>query len=177
MFSDVLKECETLEHEKQKDYDDEFPEVPNILVPNDIERINDAFSKIADLSLKIKLMDRFHVLVLSGDMSVPDFKYLLMCVNFEPKDRYYGTDVIERIYGLVENAYTRFETKYYESENIRKQEAAAERTQTCAPGEGSKWTCAKNVLKTIELVESVAQDPTAFLSDDGWELKVPDDVK
>lgn len=165
LFVDVLKECETLEHKKQKKSDDEFPEVPNILDPDDIERINDALSKIADPSLKIKLMDRFHALILSGDMSIPDFKYLLMCVNFEPKDRYYGTDVIERIYGSVEDAYVWFETKYYESENIRKQEAAAERTQTCAPGKGPEWTCEKNVFKTIDLVESVAKDPTAFLTD------------
>ena len=102
---------------------------------------------------------------------------LLMEVDFEPKDRYLGESVIEKIYGSVENAYTRFETKYYESENIRKREAAAERTQTCAPGEGPEWTCAKNVLKTIELVEFVAKDLTTFLTDDGWELKVPDDVK
>lgn len=162
LFSDVLKECETLEHEKQKDYDDEFPEVPNILDPDDIERINDAFSQIDNPSLKIKLMDRFHALVLSGDMSIPDFEYLLMCINFESKDRYFGTDVIEKIYGSVEDAYTRFETKYYKSENIRKREAAVEKMQTCAPGEGPEWTCAKNVLKTIELVESVAKDPTAF---------------
>lgn len=164
LFSEILKDCETLEHRKDDDegYDDEFPEIPNILDPDDIERINDAFSQIDNPSLKIKLIDRFHALVLSGDMSIPDFEYLLMCVNFEPKDRYFGTDVIEKIYGSVEDAYTRFETQYYESENIRKREAAAEKMQTCAPGEGPEWTCAKNVLKTIELVESVAKDLTAF---------------
>lgn len=176
LFSDVLKECETLEHIKDddEDYDDEFPEVPNMLALGEIGRINDAFSKIADPSLKIELMDRFHALVLSGDMSIPDFEYLLMYVNFKPKDRYYGKDVIERIYGSVEDAYARFETKYYESENIRRREATAERTQTCAQEEGPTWICAKNVFKTIEFVESVAKDPTAFSVSNGDQSEVQD---
>lgn len=161
LFSDVLKECKTLEHQKKDD------EVSSILEFSDIQRINNAFSQIDDPSLKIKLMDRFHALILSGDMSIPDFNMLLTEVDFEPKDRYLGEGVIEKIYGSVEDAYTRFETQYYKSENIRKREAAAERTQTCAPGEGPEWTCEKNVIKTIELVESVAKAPTAFLTDDG----------
>ena len=114
----------------------------------DIDRLNAALSQITDPSLKIELMDRFYALILSGDMSIPDFEYLLEEVNFEPKDRYYGKDVIEKIYGSVEDAYMRFENKYYESENIRTQERTAEDRRT--------------KFKTIELLESVAKDLTSF---------------
>ena len=62
-------------------------------------------------------MDRFHALILSGNLSVPDFSLLLEEVNFEPKDRYRGESVIEKIYGSVQKAYDEFETKYYEAEN------------------------------------------------------------
>ena len=172
LFADVLKECETLEREELDD-EEYGDEVPSILKRRDVERINTAFSKISDPSLKIRLMDKFHALVLSGDLSIPDFSLLLKRIDFEPKDRYYGKDVIEKIYGSAQNAYMRFENKYYESENIRRREAAAEKTRSCAPGKGPTWTSAKNVFKTIEFVESVAKDPTAFLTDKGWELEKP----
>ena len=138
LFADVLKECETLEREELDD-EEYGDEVPSILKRRDVERSNTAFSKISDPSLKI----------------------------FEPKDRYYGKDVIDKIYGSGKKVYDSFETKYYESENIRRREAAAEKTRSCAPGKGPTWTCVKNVFKTIDLVESVAKDPTAFPTDNG----------
>lgn len=163
LFSDVLKECKNLEHQKKDG------EVPSILEFSDIQKINTAFSKINDPSLKIKLMDRIHALILSGDMSIPDFRMLLMEVNFEPKDRYRGESVIEKIYGSVQKAYDEFETKYYEAENEWIQDMAEDvkRIQKHEPviGHGRKAT--QNVLKTIEFVESVAKDPAAFLTDNG----------
>ena len=166
LFADVLKECEIMEREElgDEEYGDE---VPSILKRRDVERINTAFSKISDPSLKIRLMDKFHALVLSGDLSIPDFSLLLKRIDFEPKDRYYGKDVIDKIYGSGKKVYDSFETKYYESENIRRREAAAEKTRSCAPGKGPTWTCVKNIFKTIDLVESVAKDPSAFLTDNG----------
>lgn len=166
LFADVLKECEILEREELDD-EEYGDEVPSILKRRDVERINTAFSKISDPSLKIRLMDKFHALVLSGDLSIPDFSLLLKRIDFEPKDRYYGKDVIDKIYGSGKKVYDSFETKYYESENIRRREAAAEKTRSCAPGKGPTWTCVKNVFKTIDLVESVAKDPTAFPTDNG----------
>ena len=174
LFSDVLKECETLEHKK---YDDE---VPSILKKSDVDRINAAFSKITEPSLKIELMDKFHALILSGDLSIPNFKYLLKKVNLnlEQKKRYRGEDVIEKIYGSVEDAYGKFESKYYESENIRTQEkeAATQRTKARITGIKQNRTSAKNIFKTIEFVESVAKDPTAFLADKGRKLEKPNNV-
>ena len=166
LFSAVLKECETLEHD-HFDFQKDNYVVAHLLNHYDIDRLNAALSQITDPSLKIELMDRFHALILSGDMPISDFEYLLEEVDFEPKDRYYGKDVIEKLYGSGKKVYDRFETKYYESENVRRREAAAEKTQSCAPGKGPTWTSAKNVFKTIDLVESVAKDPTAFLTDNG----------
>ena len=172
LFSDVLKECKNLEHQKKDD------EVPSILKKCDIERINTAFSKITDPSLKIKLMDRFHALLLSGNLSIPDFSLLLEEVDFEPKDRYRGESVIEKIYGSVQKAYDEFETKYYEAENEWIQDVAEDvkRIQKHEPvlSHGRKAT--QNVLKTIEFVESVAKDPTAFLADQGRKLEKPNNV-
>lgn len=163
LFSDVLKECKNLEHQKKDD------EVSSILEFSDIQRINNAFSQIDDPSLKIKLMDRFHALILSGDLSIPDFSLLLMEVNFEPKDRYLGESVIEKIYGSVQKAYDEFETKYYEAENEWIQDVAEDvkRIQKHKPVIGHERKATQNVLKTIEFVESVAKDPAAFLTDNG----------
>lgn len=163
LFSDVLKECKTLEHQKKDD------EVSSILESSDIQKINTAFSKINDPSLKIKLMDRFHALILSGDMSIPDFRMLLMEVNFEPKDRYLGKSVIEKIYGSVQKAYDGFETKYYEAENEWIQDVAEDvkRIQKHEPVNGQERKATQNVLQTIEFVESVAKNPAAFLISNG----------
>lgn len=163
LFSDVLKECKNLEHQKKDG------EVSSILEFSDIQKINTAFSKINDPSLKIKLMDRFHALILSGDMSIPDFRMLLMEVNFEPKDRYLGKSVIEKIYGSVQKAYDGFETKYYEAENEWIQDVAEDvkRIQKHEPVNGQKRKATQNVLQTIEFAESVAKDPTVFLTDNG----------
>lgn len=175
LFSKVLRECETLEHD-HFDFQKDNHVVAHLLEHYDIDRLNAALSQITDPSLKIELMDRFHALILSGDMSIPDFEYLLEEVDFEPKDRYYGKDVIEKIYGSVEDAYMRFENKYYESENIRTQERTAEDRRTkfkvfiTVAGlikMKRNRTAAKNIFKTIDLVESVAKDPSAFLTDNG----------
>lgn len=175
LFSKVLRECETLEHD-HFDFQKDNYVVAHLLEHYDIDRLNAALSQITDPSLKIELMDRFHALILSGDMSIPDFEYLLEEVDFEPKDRYYGKDVIEKIYGSVEDAYTRFEAKYYESENIRTQERIAEDRKTkfkvfiTVAGlikMKRNRTAAKNIFKTIDFVESVAKDPSAFLTDNG----------
>ena len=129
--------------------------------------------------MMIELMDRFHALILSGDMSIPDFNMLLMEVDFEPKDRYLGESVIEKIYGSVQKAYDKFETKYYEAENEWIQDVTEDvkRIQKHKPVIGHERKATQNVLKTIEFVESVAKDPSAFLADKGRKLKVPDDVK
>ena len=175
LFSDVLKRCEILEHDYLNDKNYVYY-APHILNHYDIDRLNAALSQITDPSLKIELMDRFHALILSGDMSIPDFEYLLEEVDFEPKDRYYGKDVIEKIYGSVEDAYMRFENKYYESENIRTQERTAEDRRTkfnvfiTVAGllkMKRNRTAAKNIFKTIDLVESVAKDPETFLVSNG----------
>ena len=126
-------------------------------------------------------MDRFHALILSGDMSIPDFNLLLEEVNFEPKDRYLGESVIEKIYGSVQKAYDEFETKYYEAENEWIQDVAEEaedvkRIQKHKPVIGHERKATQNVLKTIEFVESVAKDPTAFLADQGRKLEKPNNV-
>ena len=171
MFSDVLKECKNLEHQKKDG------EVPSILESSDIQKINTAFSKINDPSLKIKLMDRFHALILSGDMSIPDFRMLLMEVNFEPKDRYLGKSVIEKIYGSVQKAYDEFETKYYEAENEWIQDVAEDvkRIQKHEPVNGQERKATQNVLQTIEFVESIAKDPTSFPVSNGDRSEVQGD--
>ena len=183
LFSKVLRECETLEHD-HFDFQKDNYVVAHLLDHYDIDRLNAALSQITDPSLKIELMDRFHALILSGDMSIPDFEYLLEEVDFEPKDRYYGKDVIEKIYGSVEDAYMRFENKYYESENIRTQERTAEDRRTkfnvfiTVAGllkMKRNRTAAKNIFKTIDLVESVAKDPTSFFISNGDRSEVQDD--
>ena len=156
MFADVLKECETLEREELDD-EEYGDEVPSILKRRDVERINTAFSKISDPSLKIRLMDKFHALVLSGDLSIPDFSLLLKRIDFEPKDRYYGKDVIEKIYGSVQDAYMRFETKYYEMENIRIWPPFVKRIRTRK----------SEIRQVIAFVEFVVQDPSLFLISNG----------
>ena len=172
LFSDVLKECKTLEHQKKDD------EVSSILEFSDIQRINNAFSKINDPSLKIELMDRFHALILSGDMSIPDFNMLLTEVDFEPKDRYLGESVIEKIYGSVQKAYDEFETKYYEAENEWIQDVAEDvkRIQKHKPVIGHERKATQNVLKTIEFVESVAKEQSAFLTDKCQKLEKPNNI-
>ena len=102
-------------------------------------------------------MDKFHALVLSGDLSIPDFSLLLKRIDFEPKDRYYGKDVIEKIYGSVQDAYMRFETKYYEMENIRIWPPFVKRIRTRK----------SEIRQVIAFVEFVVQDPSLFLISNG----------
>lgn len=151
LFSDILKECETLEH---KEYDDN---VPSKLKKSDVDRINTAFSKITDPLMKIRLMDVVHSRILSGELSVQNFGYLLAAMDFASKERYCGKGVIERIYGSVQNAYMRFETKYYEAENIRMRQSFVKRIRTRK----------SEIRQVIAYVESIAKDPMAFLIDDG----------
>lgn len=42
------------------------------------------------------------------------------------KERYIGSDAIERLYGSEQNAIDRFALKYYESENIRREQSTKE---------------------------------------------------
>lgn len=115
------------------------------------------YSKIFDPLLKDRLMDAIHSRILSGELSVQNFGYLLAAMDSAPKERYCGTGVIERIYGSVQDAYMRFETKYYEMENIRIWQPFVKRIRTRK----------SEIRQVIAFVEFVVQDPSLFLISNG----------
>lgn len=165
-FSEVLQECETLEHKSKEDN-----EVPSFMMRSEINRINAAFSRIDDPLIKIRLMDIMHSQILRGNLSISDFRLVLGKVDFEPKDRYCGKGVIERIYGSRQNAVDKFEFKYYEAENIRNRENSPEILIANMKVDDPKQTAEIEMLKMLDFIEDVAERPETFRFHNAKELE------
>lgn len=120
LFTKLLKEFNATE----------IPEKYNIdftrLTDDEEVTLNDSFSKISDPVIKIRLMDILHEYMLCGILSPQNFTSTIEEIMPDYKDRYTGSDAIERLYGSEQNAIDRFALKYYESENIRREQSTKE---------------------------------------------------
>lgn len=120
LFTKLLKEFNATE----------IPEKYNIdftkLTDDEEVTLNDSFSKISDSVIKIRLMDILHEYMLCGILSPQNFTSTIEEIMPDYKERYIGSDAIERLYGSEQNAIDRFALKYYESENIRREQSTKE---------------------------------------------------
>lgn len=108
----------------------EIPDKYNVgfdgLSDNEEVSLNDSFSKISDSLIKIHLMDILHEHMLCGVLPPQSFRSMVGELLPDYKERYTGPDAIKHLYGSEQNAIDRFALKYYEAENIRREQSTKE---------------------------------------------------
>lgn len=130
--------------------------------------LNDSFSKISDTLIKIRLMDILHEHMLCGVLPPQSFRSMVGEMLPEYRERYTGPNAIEHLYGSEQNAIDRFALKYYEAENIRREQSTKEwqkRNPDTVP-------MTKAVLrKFAETVRQAAENPESFREKNADKLK------
>lgn len=162
LFTGLLKEFNATEIPEKYDvgfyklYDDEET------------ALNDSFAKISDPLIKIRLMDILYEHMLCGILSPLYFRAMDSELLPEYKEMYTDPNIIVCLYGSEQNAIDRFALKYYESENIRREQS----TKEWRKKHPDTVPMTRAVLRQFaETVRQAAEDPESFREKNAEMLK------
>ena len=136
-------------------------------------RLVSALSEIKDPLIKVYLMDILYEHMLCGVLSPQYFTIILNKASIEYKERYKGRDT-EPLYGTEKDAVEKYALKYYEAENIRREQS----TRRWRRKHPDKVPMTKAVLRNfLQSVEEASLDPDAFREQHSKELvKIAQDL-
>ena len=136
-------------------------------------RLVSALSEIKDPLIKVCLMDILYENMLCGVLSPQYFTIILDKASIEYKERYKGRDT-EPLYGTEKDAVEKYALKYYEAENIRREQS----TRRWRREHPDEVPMTKAVLRNfLQSVEEASRDPDAFREQHSKELiKIAQDL-